>query len=1258
MRRFLLSPLLALVVLQAGIADPVISEFMASNQDSITDEDGGHSDWIEIYNPDGVSVNLAGWSLTDDAGALQKWVFPSVDLPAGGVLIVFASNKDRRIPGHELHTNFALSANGEYLALVKPDGVTKTSEFNPFPAQFSNISYGVSSPISVVTLVQRGSPVRAQIPTSAVDGTTWRSIGFNDSGWLSGTLAVGFFNYNGTSGIDLSSQLGLDVKAQMGGNDKSAYIRVPFVIDNPAQVESLKLRINYDDGFAAFVNGVPAASSNAPAPLAYNSIATSQRNPTGAVEYDITDEASALVAGGNILAIQGLNTNNSSDFFAMPEVVAEINRGASTGYFATATPGMVNGGPETIQLPQTITASRASGPFTSTFTLTLSGAASGQQIRYIIADPSSNVGAAVPAPTLSSTLYTGPVTIGSSKLIRAAVFDPANGQSGPVKTLHYPLLETGGTNNTSNFTSVLPIAVIDGFGTGDGIIDDYKDSLFYIFDRVSGTASLNSVPTTFTRSGFRTRGSSSQNFPKRAYAMKTWNEVDQNSKLTLLGLEADSSWIWYNPWKYDDAYIRNAFMFQLSRDMGDWASRTQPVEMFLNINGGKLDYSDYWGVYVLTEKIESGKNRLDITSIGAGDTSGDALTGGYIIKYDRADADETSWYTSMSDNDPSTTTGDEARLVLVEPDRDIEQPEQVAYIKDYINRFETALLADYNSNFATRNYTKYIDVPSWVDVHMLNSFAINPDSFRLSSFFHKDRNGKLKAGPIWDFDRGVGADKDAGETPDTPREWNGTHFDMSWWKYVLHDPEFIQAWVDRWWELRSGSGAMTDANINAIVTQFGNEIGNVAGARDVGKWPDNAPEAGTYLGEIAAFRDWLTSTNAASLGRTNWIDTQVPGPPSASLASGVVSAGTSVTLSGANTIRYTVNNTDPRPAGGGNSSAATYGAAITINQTTVLKARRRNTANYTPFPHNLTTQWSAPLTRVYLVNEAFAVASDISVSEINYDPAPPNAAEKAAVMEVAAGDFEFIELRNTGNRTVNTFEMQFVEGLPFKALKLLPLTLAPGDFALVVKNREAFAARYGTALNSRIVGEWRDGNLSNDGEEIKLLARDGTTAYDAPYSPIAKNGLSLNRLGNTWKTDVPSPGAFGPTYARWTAFYFPNGGSGSAVADDPDSDTAANQLEYSRGTDPTVAEDQILRDPSFSLVNDGQNVNYAFTYQKPTYRPSAQYQVQKSTDLMTWTAVSDTLVSATDGVETRAVTTAASSPKTTEFYRLKTTVSP
>ncbi len=146
-RRFGVTALLLCLVpgsAAAALTDVRINEFLASNQAGLADENGDRSDWIELYNAGPTDEDLGGAYLTDDATTLGKWRLPSVVLPSGGFLVVFASNKNRAVAGAELHTNFKIDKDGEYLGFVAADGTTVISEFAPtFPPQVNDVSYGV-----------------------------------------------------------------------------------------------------------------------------------------------------------------------------------------------------------------------------------------------------------------------------------------------------------------------------------------------------------------------------------------------------------------------------------------------------------------------------------------------------------------------------------------------------------------------------------------------------------------------------------------------------------------------------------------------------------------------------------------------------------------------------------------------------------------------------------------------------------------------------------------------------------------------------------------------------------------------------------------------------------------------------------------------------------------------------------------------------------------------------------------------------------
>src|SRR6185369_3099383 len=132
---------------------PILSEFLASNSNGITDEDGDSSDWIEIWNTTANTLDLNGWRLTDDSTLPAKWVFPSgVLVPSQARLRVWASGKDRLANPAALHTNFQLDkAAGSYLAFSTPDGTIITAYTN-LPSQREDISYGLAGTVEPLTM--------------------------------------------------------------------------------------------------------------------------------------------------------------------------------------------------------------------------------------------------------------------------------------------------------------------------------------------------------------------------------------------------------------------------------------------------------------------------------------------------------------------------------------------------------------------------------------------------------------------------------------------------------------------------------------------------------------------------------------------------------------------------------------------------------------------------------------------------------------------------------------------------------------------------------------------------------------------------------------------------------------------------------------------------------------------------------------------------------------------------------------------------
>ena len=171
----------------------VLSEFMASNQSGMTDEDGDRSDWIEIYNTGTEPASLNGWYLSDDASDLTKWRFPDQFIPMQSSLIVFASGKGRAVVGAELHTNFKLSSKGGFLGLIQPDGRTIAHAYDPpYPTQLPDISYGITIRNERTVFVSHDAVGNIHFPKDNSLGQAWTLSDFDDSQWGVVNFGIGY----------------------------------------------------------------------------------------------------------------------------------------------------------------------------------------------------------------------------------------------------------------------------------------------------------------------------------------------------------------------------------------------------------------------------------------------------------------------------------------------------------------------------------------------------------------------------------------------------------------------------------------------------------------------------------------------------------------------------------------------------------------------------------------------------------------------------------------------------------------------------------------------------------------------------------------------------------------------------------------------------------------------------------------------------------------------------------------------------------
>ena len=187
----------------------VISEFLASNRSrppleegDLLDEDGASSDWIEIYNPTDIAIDLGGWYLTNSDSNLAKWEFPAgVTLESGEFLVVFASNKNRRDPNNPLHTSFELDRDPMYLALVGRDGFSVVHSYSPqYPDQLPDVSYGLAQ--GATKLLDTGATASYYVPTASDATKDWTAVDFPDAAWPKGKTSIGFGDLTVSSGLN------------------------------------------------------------------------------------------------------------------------------------------------------------------------------------------------------------------------------------------------------------------------------------------------------------------------------------------------------------------------------------------------------------------------------------------------------------------------------------------------------------------------------------------------------------------------------------------------------------------------------------------------------------------------------------------------------------------------------------------------------------------------------------------------------------------------------------------------------------------------------------------------------------------------------------------------------------------------------------------------------------------------------------------------------------------------------------------------
>ncbi len=1236
-------------------AAPYISEFLASNVTGLKDEDGDESDWIEIHNPDASPVDLTGWGLGDLASLEEPWRFPSVSLAPGARLLVFASGKNRRVPGANLHTNFSLNAAGEFLALINPSGAA-VSSFSPvFPPQLPDVSYGSAG--SIEGLVGGTSPLSYHVPAADI-GNAWRGLSFTNPGSL-------FVSQN--NGQPLLPGIGYDTKSEyqpligtfVPVGTVGVYVRIPFQVANAASLSGLTLEMQYDDAFVAWINGVEVArSAGAPAVPVWNSI--SSINHTSALDSgEVTDLSTllgALQTGGNVLAIHLMNrSSGSSDLVCKPRLTATAVS-SGTGYLLSNTPGTANAGNFT------------PGPAINSLTHTPLIPGGGQAIKVEAAVAPRF--AAVSSVTLYyRVMYGAEVAVAMSTTgngIYTATI-PASAST-PGQMVRWRVVATDVSSNTWREPTFLDregtnqSAEYRGTVVGQTGIPGNLPVYHWFTQDVTNSRNRTGARASFfyegafhdnifvrQRGGFTNTGSQKFDFNQN----EAFEYDPAVPKVGEVNLNAQGS---------DPSYLRQPIAFDLLRLSGSPASQAFPVQ--LRLNGAY----DRVGIHI--EQVND--DFLKRQGLPAG---------GALYKF----VQRANLRPALND----TETGIEKKTRENEDFSDLTA--LIAGLKQSLsgtNIENTGSLVHTAPETAARNLFLFdrLNVPQVVNYLAAQVIVQDTDDTRKNFYLYRDTlgSGEWSIFP-WDKDFTFGIGEAAGNEAKHPFWGDAQHKNPNslQWNVLfdaVHNNPRIRAMILRrtrslmdqyyktspsspgvWFEpeaqrLENRIDPVLNVDRTALVAEFNERRQDLY----VNLFGPSSPEplippaqsavlslqfTGLDYNPASNNQDQeyikLTNPHAVALDVSGW---QLSGGVTFVFPGGtVVPAGESLHVSPA-TGAFRNRTTAPTGGQGLLVTGPYSGGLSNFGETVELRdavGALRDSTSYVGDPSDAQLH--------------------LRVSELHYHP-------------TGDGLAEFIELYNQSSTvTLDLTGVSFSEGVDFTFTGSAITTLGPGQRVLVVRNLAAFTAVYGSAAAGRVAGVFANATaLSNAGERVKLNDDSGSTVFDFTYSdlapwPVAADGTgpSLRVIDLAASPESPAnwtAGVMGGTpgfgeadpFDEWLALHPSLTGAANRLPTaDPDKDGMDNWSEYAFGLDPDDGA-------SVSPITAGlQRATATFTYtRRDPALTGLDYKVWTSPDLNGWSedlAVTETVSDLGGGKQSVTVTLSAAAPLTAPKLFLRVT---
>ena len=1178
----------------------VINEFLAENNTGIRDFSGERHDWIELKNNGGATVDVSGWYLTDDALNLTKWQIPatpeSQSLAPGEVLLVYASDKNGTF-SNELHTNFKLSLEGEYLGLVQGNSTTIEHAFNPYPVQVADVSYGSGLDASLTvaeTLINTGTAAKYRpfvAPNAAVDDE-WHKPEYTapaGQGWLNTTTGVG---WNTDGGSEYTPYIPNPIPAF---TQVSAYIRVPFNVTNKAALTSMLLEMRYDDGYVLWLNGreVKRVNINTSYKPGENWELNSRGNRSDATVIstpdviDLTAWLDTIVEGQNVLAIYGANhTSQTGDFLIHPKLTAQRATGSNVdSYMVTSTPGMANGAGWDGVVGDTVF-SHDRGFYDAAFALTISSPSAGATIRYTTDGT---------APTLTNGItYSGPIAMNPASIpsgqrgvitIRAAAF-LAGFVSTNVDTQSYVFLDKVLQQNGSGLPTsttwgsppdwAMDPAVVSAVGTTQmksdmqaiptmSLVMDWKD----IFG--DGTNHGIYTENTSWKDSSDERPTSLEYFTANGseeFQIDAAVEVQGHSSTTRWNTDKLSLQVKFKV-PYDKKLESSSLFGNSVIDGSGSANEFDNLVLDAQFNYTWLHSNvQQNGVakYINDQAVS------DLINLAGGDSPHGRwvhlyINGVYWGIYNAHERPDDSFAAEYYG-------GDEDDYYVVKAyDGRAEHPAQYLQVDGGLaseaayGSFLTEVGHNLANNAEYQQVAALLDVDSFVDYMVVHYYAGNWDWGQdnwYATFNHVDEDGKWRF-HAWDQEHAWPTDDNQplgennfDENYD-PTTKNDAYGPTGIQHRLMLNEEYRLKFADRVQELMYNGGLLTPSVAASVFQARADEIDRAINGESA-RWGNNrvatAYDRDDWRANIAGLMTDFFPVRTANVlqhfnlvdedgVKTDWIPTL--DAPLFSQYGGEIASGFDLTLTkpagspGGAVIYYTLDGSDPRNASTNlaSGSAIPYSGPIDLIAGTQVKARI--------FFNNSGTSndWSPIVAKTFTLEDPLS----LRIVEVMYNPPGED-------------DTEYFELLNTGTVAIELAGVQITEfstgGFTFSAG-----TLNPGERIVVVKDDE-FALAYPGITN--IATGVFSGSLANEGELISLRGPLGELLQSFTYgdSNVAGwptttdgDGYSLEYIGPLTAGENPldvSPADPFDNPANWRASLQLNGSPGTdGEANEPDS---------------------------------------------------------------------------------------------------------